>query len=476
MNNITYAVSVDVNNPIIPYNVYVASVLDSNVRCLEITLYQNGNVIALSNEATATASLVTDNVLVDGSVNCTISDNIITVPLEDLQRHGNLDVQVTVTEGEKVLAIPFPIQVRVTPNIAENAQIYENSLGSYAEVVHEIAEARGTYTTLHDAIENLEAIPYSVKLAMNTLFSKAAYADDDAASSYATFHAWAISNLVTFITAVFTQGSATIHGADSLDTLKQYLTVTAHHSDSTTETVTGYTLTGTLTEGTSTITVSYGGKTTTFNVTVSEAIVPNEYQRVEWISPSTYNTTGLGNSQYIETGIVPNLNTGIIARIAATSANPERNIFGIRQSDTAADNAMLIQVYSASTKFGFARWGTAIQTASYDNDFHDFELTASTAKVDDVSYELAAPISGQTITNVSFRLFGVYRNSSSTYAWQSGNPQKISYFKIMEGATTLREFIPCYRKSDGVIGMWDRVTRAFFVNGGTGTFIKGNDV
>ena len=38
MNNITYAVSVDVNNPIIPYNVYVANVLDSSVRYLEITL------------------------------------------------------------------------------------------------------------------------------------------------------------------------------------------------------------------------------------------------------------------------------------------------------------------------------------------------------------------------------------------------------------------------------------------------------
>ena len=152
MDNITYAVSVDVNNPIIPYNVYVASVLDSNVRYLEITLYQNGDIITLSDTATATASLVTDDVLIDDSVECTISNNIITVPLEDLQRHGNLDVQVTVTEDTKVLAIPFPIQVRVTPNIAENAQIDENSLGSYAEVVHEIAEARGTYTTLHDAI------------------------------------------------------------------------------------------------------------------------------------------------------------------------------------------------------------------------------------------------------------------------------------------------------------------------------------
>ena len=173
MNDITYAVSVDVNNPVIPYNVYVASVLDSNVRYLEITLYENGNIITLSNTATATASLVTDNVLVDDSVECTISNNIITVPLEDLQRHGNLDVQVTVTEGTKVLAIPFPIQVRVTPNIAENAQIDENSLGSYAEVVHEIAEARGTYTTLHDAI-NAKA-PLSTAYTFNTTTTNVVY-------------------------------------------------------------------------------------------------------------------------------------------------------------------------------------------------------------------------------------------------------------------------------------------------------------
>lgn len=74
------------------------------------------------------------------------------------------------------------------------------------------------------------------------------------------------------ITAVFTQGSAVIYDTDSLDILRQYLVVTATYSDSTTETVTNYTLSGTLTEGTSTITVSYGGKTDTFTVTVTVVI------------------------------------------------------------------------------------------------------------------------------------------------------------------------------------------------------------
>ena len=72
------------------------------------------------------------------------------------------------------------------------------------------------------------------------------------------------------ITATFTQGSAVIYTDSSLNDLKPYLTVTARYSDSTTQTVTNYTLSGTLTKGTSTITASYGGKTATFNVTVSE--------------------------------------------------------------------------------------------------------------------------------------------------------------------------------------------------------------
>lgn len=45
------------------------------------------------------------------------------------------------------------------------------------------------------------------------------------------------------------------------------ITVTAHYSDGSTATITDYTLSGTIAEGSNTITVSYGGKTTTFTVT-----------------------------------------------------------------------------------------------------------------------------------------------------------------------------------------------------------------
>lgn len=75
---------------------------------------------------------------------------------------------------------------------------------------------------------------------------------------------------VSSISAVFTQ-SGTVYNTDDLDILKDDLVVTATWSDSSTTTVASadYTLSGTLTVGTSSVTVNYAGKTTTFNVTVT---------------------------------------------------------------------------------------------------------------------------------------------------------------------------------------------------------------
>lgn len=50
------------------------------------------------------------------------------------------------------------------------------------------------------------------------------------------------------------------------------------------------------------------------------------------------------------------------------------------------------------------------------------------------------------------------------------------YFRINDGDTALRNYIPCYRKSDSKPGMYDTVTNQFFAGYGTEEFIVGNDV
>ena len=92
------------------------------------------------------------------------------------------------------------------------------------------------------------------------------------------------------ITSTFSQGNNTVYTTDSLDTLKQYLVVKANYSDKTSETITSYTLSGTLATGTSIITVSYNNKTTTFNVIVTEKNTPTTNYTI------TNNLTNVTNS------------------------------------------------------------------------------------------------------------------------------------------------------------------------------------
>lgn len=100
------------------------------------------------------------------------------------------------------------------------------------------------------------------------------------------------------ISAVYTQ-SGTVYDTDSLDDLKDDLVVTAHYSDSTTETVTTYTLSGTLVEGTSTITVAYGGKTTTFTVTVNHQATSDMNG---WTDGVAYTNLTIVENEYVAKG------------------------------------------------------------------------------------------------------------------------------------------------------------------------------
>lgn len=105
---------------------------------------------------------------------------------------------------------------------------------------------------------------------------------------------------VDSISCVYTQ-SGTVLDTDSLDVLKADLVVTAHYSNSTEQVIDAlnYELSGTLSKGTSVITVSYAGKTATFSVTVSAD--PTSNVVYELTTPKTFS--GNDSSEVIDTGL-----------------------------------------------------------------------------------------------------------------------------------------------------------------------------
>ena len=113
-----------------------------------------------------------------------------------------------------------------------------------------------------------------IKAALLQIAEKVAYIDEDGQDYYDALYSalYPPADLVS-ISAVYTQ-SGTVWTTDTLDSLKSDLVVTGLYDDQSTQVITTYTLSGTLEAGTSTITVSYGGKTTTFNVTVTAGTYP----------------------------------------------------------------------------------------------------------------------------------------------------------------------------------------------------------
>lgn len=130
-------------------------------------------------------------------------------------------------------------------------------------------------TAKEEAIEEIDqhgGVTEAVKQALLNCFAHVVWIDDQGQTYYDALEEalYPPANLVS-ISAVYTQ-SGTVYDNQTLDSLKSDLVVTAYWDNQTTTTVTDYTLSGTLAEGTSTITVLYGDKSTTFDVTVTHAV------------------------------------------------------------------------------------------------------------------------------------------------------------------------------------------------------------
>lgn len=68
-----------------------------------------------------------------------------------------------------------------------------------------------------------------------------------------------------------------------------------------------------------------------------------------------------------------------------------------------------------------------------------------------------------------FKLFKVHNAINSFIG-------KIYSVSLERDGTIVADLVPCYRKADGEIGMYDIVSNTFFTNVGTGTFTKGGNV
>lgn len=153
-----------------------------------------------------------------------------------------------------------------------------STLGKVKVLVEQVVGAPSQEAITQAVEDYIEAHPGSlsplspaVKSALLQIAEKVAYIDEHGQDYYDALDAALNAVTLLQITAVYTQ-TMTVIATDSLDILKDDLVVTGYYDDGTSAPIDSYTLSGTLTAGTSTITVTSGNATATFDVTVSSAL------------------------------------------------------------------------------------------------------------------------------------------------------------------------------------------------------------
>lgn len=235
-----------------------------------------------------------------------------------------------------------------------------------------------------------------------------------AGSVSATCTVTATNITLSSIAAVFTQGAATIYSDDSLDTLKQYLVVTATYSDSSTEVLadSDYTLSGTLTVGTATITATYEGETDTFTVTVTQAVqhyaiannlshVSSSNAGVTTVQEHGSYTTSLG----VQTGYFMQSVTVTMGGVDITSTAYNSGTGTISIADVTGNVVITASaaLSPASISAVYTQGGTVWDTDSLDTLKTDLVVTAtyadsSTATIAASGYTLSGSLTAGTST------------------------------------------------------------------------------
>lgn len=198
--------------------------------------------------------------------------------------------------------------------------------------------------------------------------------------------------------------------------------------------------------------------------------LPNTYQEVEYIQSSW--------TQYINTWIsAPNWFKAILKVGMVTAGGASQTIIGSHNLNSPYGRNN-INVFTSGNTWGLhmnneminSLWSVVIWKV-YEVDGSTI-LWASYLDVDGVKLTTGSNTSPMSSNNILIFTNQYEINAHSTFV----SAKLYSCMLYNSSYELVRDFVPCYRKSDNVIGLYDLVNNQFYTNSWTGTFSKWADV
>lgn len=371
---------------------FVCSQYDVGREC-QITLIDDSGNYTIPTGATITVMATKPSGL-GFSVECTWSGSEVTFTTTNTMTNefGRFPAELRIEKDGLVLGTTnFYFKVEKSPHpddvIDGDVIIQQNLVARVTTLETKMETAEDDIADLKSDIEELSGgggLTEDVKVALLACFRHIAFLDDDEDYYGALEDAlYPPADLVS-ISAVYSGGD--VYNTATLDSLKSNLVVTAHYDDSSTETVSSYTLSGTIATGSQTITVTYGGKTTTFTITV-----------VEWLTGITATYTQSGT--VYDTDTLDDLKTDLVV-----TAN---------YADSTSENV------SDYTLSGTLAVGTSTITVTYAGKTATFNVSVTHESVTETVY-----FNDDTVTLVSDTLM---KSNGSTVSLSGGSYVELPY-------------------------------------------------
>jgi hypothetical protein len=196
--------------------------------------------------------------------------------------------------------------------------------------------------------------------------------------------------------------------------------------------------------------------------------LPTEYQEVEYIATS--------GTQYIDTGYVLKSNKfqlDIVAQFTGSSIGNFATFAGFMKTDSSSPR---MGVHHYSSKYMYGANATAYnENVTPDKKKNIIICTGNGSSQSLIVNGVAATATGSyDISGNALSLWIGARNNSGSPV--NNISAKFYRVKLSANGVKVRDMIPCYRKSDNVIGMYDIANAKFYTNQGTGSFTKGSNI
>lgn len=197
--------------------------------------------------------------------------------------------------------------------------------------------------------------------------------------------------------------------------------------------------------------------------------LPNEYQELEYIQ-----STG---TQYIDTGVNADYKLSLKFNAQVTDISSKMDMGAIYHL---SDNNYIRHHFNTEND-GLRYW--------YDGNYYSDLIYTSSASILKKKYDYTIDIYNNQLSSSYGKSFTIsrenfdcqisywlFKRNSNNVALQTNMKMKLYSCQMYYEDTLIRNFIPCYRKSDNEIGLYDLVNNQFYTNAGTGVFLMGTEV